>query len=152
MLISWGRILQPSSFKKYEVPVWGFPGGSDGKEYSYNAGDPGLIPKSGRSPGEGNGYPLVFLPGEFHGQRTLEGYSPWGCKELDMTEQLSIQHTGPSLEPIFILSPISGLLPLSPSCFLCIIVYISSFSCRVGTYYVQLMFVFLVHLKLFPKP
>ena len=28
----------------------------------------------------------VFLPGEFHGQRSLGGYSPWGCKELDMTE------------------------------------------------------------------
>ena len=33
----------------------------------------------------------VFLPGEFHGQRGLAGYSPWGHKELDMTEQLS-QH------------------------------------------------------------
>ena len=31
----------------------------------------------------------VFLPGEFHGQRGLEGYSPWGRKELDMTDQLS---------------------------------------------------------------
>ena len=31
----------------------------------------------------------VFLPGKFHGQRSLEGYSPWGCKELDMTEWLS---------------------------------------------------------------
>ena len=31
----------------------------------------------------------VFLPGEFHGQRSLVGYSPWGCKELDMTEQLT---------------------------------------------------------------
>ena len=29
---------------------------------------------------------LVFLPGEFHGQRSLGGYSPWGRKELDMTE------------------------------------------------------------------
>ena len=28
----------------------------------------------------------VFLPGEFHGERSLVGYSPWGCKELDMTE------------------------------------------------------------------
>ena len=28
----------------------------------------------------------VFLPGEFHGQRSLVGYSPWGCKELDTTE------------------------------------------------------------------
>ena len=28
----------------------------------------------------------VFLPGETHGQRSLAGYSPWGCKESDMTE------------------------------------------------------------------
>ena len=28
----------------------------------------------------------VFLPGEFHGQKSLVGYSPWGRKELDMTE------------------------------------------------------------------
>ena len=32
---------------------------------------------------------LVFLPGESHGQRSMAGYSPWGHKELDMTEQLS---------------------------------------------------------------
>ena len=31
----------------------------------------------------------VFFPGEFHGQRSLAGYGPWGRKELDMTEQLS---------------------------------------------------------------
>ena len=31
----------------------------------------------------------VFLPGEFHGLRSLVGYSPWGCKELDATEQLT---------------------------------------------------------------
>jgi len=36
----------------------GFPGGSDGKESYYNAEDLGLIPGSGRSPGEGNGNPL----------------------------------------------------------------------------------------------
>ena len=36
----------------------GFPGGSDGKVSACNAGDPGLIPGSGRSPGEGNGNPL----------------------------------------------------------------------------------------------
>ena len=36
----------------------GFPGGSDGKE---SAGDPGLIPGSGRSPGEGNGNPLQYF-------------------------------------------------------------------------------------------
>ena len=67
------------------------PGGSDGKESACSAGDPGLIPGSGRSPGEGNGYPTpVFLPGEFHGQRSLVGYSPWGCEESDMTELLTL--------------------------------------------------------------
>ena len=62
-----------------------FPGGSDGKESTCNAGDPGSIPELGRSPGEGNGNP-AFLPGEIHGQRSLAGYSPWGRKELDMTD------------------------------------------------------------------
>ena len=38
----------------------GFPGGSDGKEFTCNAGDPGLIPGLGRSPGEGKGYPLQY--------------------------------------------------------------------------------------------
>ena len=65
----------------------GFPGGSDGKESAYNVGHWGLIPRLGRSPGEGT---LVFLTREFHGQRTLVGYSPWGHKESDMTKQLSL--------------------------------------------------------------
>ena len=38
----------------------GFPGGSDDKESVWNTGDPGLIPGPGRSPGEGNGYPLQY--------------------------------------------------------------------------------------------
>ena len=38
----------------------GFPGGSDSKVSAYNAGDPGSIPGSGRSPGEGNGNPLQY--------------------------------------------------------------------------------------------
>ena len=38
----------------------GFPDGSDSKESALNAGDPGLIPGSGRSPGEGNGNPLQY--------------------------------------------------------------------------------------------
>ena len=51
----------------------GFPGGSDGKESACNARDLGLIPGLGRSPGEGNGNPPKFLPGEFHGQKKLMG-------------------------------------------------------------------------------
>ena len=38
----------------------GFPGGSESKESACNAGDPDLIPESGRSSGEGNGYPLQY--------------------------------------------------------------------------------------------
>ena len=38
----------------------GFPGGSDGKEFACNAGDPGSIPGLGRSPGEGNSNPLQY--------------------------------------------------------------------------------------------
>ena len=42
------------------LPRLDFPGGSDGKASAYNVGDPGLIPGSGRSPGEGNGNPLHY--------------------------------------------------------------------------------------------
>ena len=60
-----------------------FPGVSGSKESAHNARDPSLIPGLGRSPGEGNGN---FLPEEFHGQKSLTGYSPSGGKESDMTE------------------------------------------------------------------
>ena len=40
--------------------IMGFPGGSDGKESACNAGDWGPVPRLGRSPGEGNGYPLQY--------------------------------------------------------------------------------------------
>ena len=51
------------------------------------ARDVGSIPASGRSPGIGSGNPLQYsTPGKSHGQRNLVGYSPWGCKELDTTE------------------------------------------------------------------
>ena len=67
----------------------GFPGGSAGKECACNAGDLDSNSGLGRSPGEWNGYP-VFLPGEFHGQRNQAGYNPWGCKESDTTERLTL--------------------------------------------------------------
>ena len=61
----------------------GFPSDSDAKESACNAGDPGSIPGSGRSPGEGTGNPLQRKP---HGQRRFVSYSPWGCKESETTE------------------------------------------------------------------
>ena len=67
----------------------GFPGGSEVKVSACNTGDPGSIPGSGRTPGEGDGNPTpVCLPGESHGWRSLVGCSLWGHKELEMTEQL----------------------------------------------------------------
>ena len=69
-----------------EASPQGFLGGSDGKEYAYNAGDLGSIPGSGRSPGGGHGNPLQYSCLEFHGQRILVGYSSWGCKESATTE------------------------------------------------------------------
>ena len=72
------------------TPFWGFPGGTNGKEPACQYRRPkrpgfhhwiGKIPwKTARQPSP------VFLPGESHGQRSLAGFSPWGCKELDMTE------------------------------------------------------------------
>ena len=64
----------------------GFPAGSDSKEFTCNAGDPGSIPGSGRSPGEGHGNPLQYswlenpmVPGAW--RAIVHGFS----KESDMT-------------------------------------------------------------------
>ena len=68
----------------------GFPGGSEVKNLPAGAGD---TSKAGSVPGlekplEKEMAPTpVFLPGESHGQRSLVGCSPWGCKESDTTEQ-----------------------------------------------------------------
>ena len=72
----------------------GFPGGSVSKESACNAGDLGLIPGSGRSPGGEHGNLLEYsCLGNPHGQRSLAGCSPWGHKQSDMTEQLSTERT-----------------------------------------------------------
>ena len=55
LLFTWGQIMV-EVMKIMKV----FPGGSDGKASAYNAGGPGSIPGSGRSPGEGNSNPLQF--------------------------------------------------------------------------------------------
>ena len=60
-----------------------FPCGSAGKESTCSVEDLDLIPESGRSPGEGKGYPL-----QYSGLWNSMDYSPWGCKESDTTERL----------------------------------------------------------------
>ena len=67
--------------------LWGFPGGSDCKESACNAGDPGSIPGSGRSPGEGNDSPLQYSCLE----NPMDSGAWWatvhgGGKESDTTE------------------------------------------------------------------
>ena len=67
----------------------GFPDSSHGEESACNVGDQGSVP------GQEDHWRMewqptpVFLPGESHGLRSLAGYSPWGPKKLDMTEQLA---------------------------------------------------------------
>ena len=69
------------------MEILGFPGGSDGKEFAHSARDPSSIPGWQRSPGEGNGDPPQYsCLDNLHGQRSLEGCSPWGRKESDTTE------------------------------------------------------------------
>ena len=82
--IPWRRERPPT-------PVFlGFPRGSDSKESACNAGGLSSIPGLGRYPGGKHGNPLQYsYLANPRGQRNLAGYSPWGCKELDLTEQQS---------------------------------------------------------------
>ena len=77
--ICWRRDRLPS-------PVFlGFPCVSAGKESACNVGDLGSVPGLGRSAGEGKDTHFSILAWRIHGL-----YSPWGCKESDTTEQLSV--------------------------------------------------------------
>ena len=67
-----------------------FPGGSDGKEPACNAGDPDLIPESGRSPGEANGYPLQYPCLENFMDRGVWQATIHGVAEWETTEGLSL--------------------------------------------------------------
>ena len=75
----------------YTIDLWGhqvfvdFPGGSAVKNPPANAVE--RIRSLDLLPWRREWQPTpIFLPGESHGQRSLVGYSPWGCKESDMTE------------------------------------------------------------------
>ena len=107
-LIPWDSILCGSRRIKgniciHFVELRGFPSSSAGKESTCNAGDPGLIPGSGRSTEEGIGYPLQDSWASLVAQlvknltamgetrvRSLGWYSPWSRKESDTTDQLSL--------------------------------------------------------------
>ena len=69
-----------------------FPDGSDGKKIiCLKCRRAGFDPWVRKIPCRREWLPSpVFLPGEFHGQRSLVGYSPWDHRESDMTEQLTL--------------------------------------------------------------
>ena len=79
--------------RTYVLYVWlpgGFPGGSYPRESACNARDLGSSWVR-KIPWRRAGQPTpVIWPGESHGQRNLAGYSLWGCKESDITEQLTL--------------------------------------------------------------
>ena len=106
----------------------GFPGGSYGKASVCNAGDPGSIAGSGRSPGEGNGNPLQYSCLESHGQRSVVDYSLWGLKESDTTERLYLLYftTTSALE---LLPPVGSVTPAFLGFLSCI------WSCRLSFFW-----------------
>ena len=72
--------------------MMGFPGGLEVKNQPANAGDMEhrFDPWVGKIPWRRTWRPAaVFLPGKAHGQRSLVGCCPWGCKELDMIYRLN---------------------------------------------------------------
>ena len=83
--------------KKRPGGVMVFPGGASGEEpvcQCRRLKRHGFDPWVGKIPWR-RAWRLtpLFLPGESYGQKSLAGYSPWGCEELDTTEQLSM-HVG----------------------------------------------------------
>ena len=64
-----------------------------GEIYACNAGDPGSVPRLGRSHGKGMAtHSSFFLSAEFHGQRSLVGYSLWGRREIQLTNTHTHTH------------------------------------------------------------
>ena len=72
----------------------GFPHGASGKEVAFRRlKRQRFDPWVRKIPWRTKGLPTpVFLPGESHGQKSLAGYSPWGCKESDMTKAAQHAH------------------------------------------------------------
>jgi len=89
--VSSENIFKDQKQNKDTFRTMGFPDGTDSQESACNARDPGSIPGSGRSFGEGNGNPLQYSCLEnpkFRG--AWAGYSLWGRKESDTNEQLTL--------------------------------------------------------------
>ena len=115
----------PLTSLSFNQSIWNYlastSGGSDGKEFACNAGDPGSIPGSGKSPGEGNGYPLQYSHlenfidrgawqaivygvakgwtrlGEFHFTMETQTqrrdlWTQWGKESMGQIERVAVKH------------------------------------------------------------
>ena len=91
-----------SHLHKGTVPQ-GLPGGSVGKNPPASAGDMGLVPGLGKFPGEGNDNPFQYSCLEkSHGQRSLEGSSPWGHTQLSAQMIAAAQFTWTHLKELWL--------------------------------------------------
>ena len=85
-------IIHMTIWMNYQRMKLGFPGGAVVKNLPANAGDAGdsgFCSWVGKIPWRRKWQSTpAFMPGKFHGQRSLVGYGPWGCKESDTTERL----------------------------------------------------------------
>ena len=78
---------------------WESPGGAGSKEPTCQCSKETLLdPWVRKIPWRAQQPTPVFLPGEFHGQRSLAGYGPWSHKEWDMTKETAHTHVLGSME------------------------------------------------------
>ena len=83
---------EQTSYKVWKHPFsWDY-GGANGEESACQCRRHGFDPWVGKIPERKKWQPTpVFLPGEFHGQRSLVSHRPWGCKESEATEHTHTQ-------------------------------------------------------------
>ena len=104
----WSLGWEDTRWRRYKLPTpvfLGFPCDLAGKESAHNAGDLGLIPRLGRSPGEGKGYPIQYSGLE----NSMD--CPWGHKEPDTTERFSLHFQNINMDSHW---KCKSLLPLFP--------------------------------------
>ena len=120
--VTWDTCIPHVSFKKTITTqwwtYWDFPGGSDGKSVCLQNGSPRFDPWVRKIHWRRKWQPTpVFLPGKFHGWRSLVGYHPWGRKELDTTERLHFHTSHVACFEELLIKKYQGLPNSLSSCF-----------------------------------
>ena len=96
-VLKWQILLYANYISK--APRWCYPAVKNPPADAGDVRDTGSIPVLGKPPGEGHGNPLQYSC--WDNQRSLAGYSPWGCKESDSTEDTLHASTHISITNIF---------------------------------------------------